>query len=42
MVFCNSEKDPIPSPSPEDGNLSAQYQVLDGESTESRNAIPGS
>ncbi|RVW48104.1 Retrovirus-related Pol polyprotein from transposon RE1 [Vitis vinifera] len=42
IIYSTTEKDPIPSPSPEDGNLSAQYQVLNGESTESRNAIPGS
>ncbi|RVX11713.1 Solute carrier family 35 member F2 [Vitis vinifera] len=42
IIYSNTEKDPIPSPSPEYGNPSAQYQVLNGESTESRNAIPGS
>ncbi|XP_034693996.1 solute carrier family 35 member F1-like isoform X2 [Vitis riparia] len=42
IIYSKTEKDPIPLPTLGDGNHNAEYQVLDEESTESRNETPAS
>ncbi|KAJ9695137.1 hypothetical protein PVL29_010571 [Vitis rotundifolia] len=42
VIYSKTEKDPIPLPTLGNGNHNPEYQVLDEESTESRNETPAS